>query len=374
MFKMLSVVVGLVAIRLAISYAWAVAVELREKPASKLPVVGIALTANHATAAVRWPNGTFENLGRVEASRAYVKMMERLSLRSSMHLTWVAGSMYLRNCVLMMCSRPYGSMEDMWDDIPRALWRNVRKKLGLAGSGDAAILAKMLKATTKMAEKKLGFRVWVIQSFPPLFALYQEHVADAAEYIGLRALSNDVRYQMHELTAAYAGHGMGLDESDVELVTRGKKPHEYGGRHTVLVEYTETAILLHGEPMVHAHNIANVEYHARSSFELGSSSLASEEQVCDFVLEYLRKVYHGYTQYPFVYPKEFTVIMTGSAESVGREEIRAAIAEAVRLFGFQARILYSDPEYVAARGAAEIAWRTLLEAKKKKKKKKKTEL
>ncbi|KAH6868639.1 hypothetical protein BKA58DRAFT_441081 [Alternaria rosae] len=357
MFKILSVVVGLVAIRLAISYAQAVALEMREKPTSMIPVVGISLTANHATAAVRWPNGTFENLGRVEASKAYVKMMERLSLRSSMHLT-----------------RPYGSMEDMWDDIPRALWRNTRKKLGLAGSGDAAMLAKMLKATTNMAEKKLGFRVWVIQSFPPLFALYQEHVADAAEYIGLRALSNDVRYQMHELTAAYAGHGMGLDESDVELVTRGKKPHEYGGRHTVLVEYTETAILLHGEPMVYAHNIANVEYHARSSFELGSSNLASEEQVREFVLEYLRKVYHGYTQYPFVYPKEFTVIMTGSAESVGREEIRAAIAEAVRLFGFQVRILYSDPEYVAARGAAEIAWRTLLEAEKKKKKKEKTEL
>jgi len=258
-------------------------------------------------------------------------------------------------------------MEDLWNDAPRTLWRNTRKKLGLAGSGDAATLAAMLKKTTKMAEKKLGFRPWVIQSFPPLWALYQEHVADAAEYIRLYALTTDLGYQVHELTAAYAGHEMGLDESDVELVNRGKKPYEYGGRHTVLVEYTEAAILLHGKPMIHARNLANVDY-VRSSFELDSSSSASEEQVREFVLEYLRKVYHGYTQYPFVYPNEFTVIMTGSAESVGSEKIRAAIAEAVRLYGFQARILYDNPGYVAARGAAEIAWRTLLEAEKKKEK------
>ncbi|KAI4654849.1 uncharacterized protein J4E78_007026 [Alternaria triticimaculans] len=258
-------------------------------------------------------------------------------------------------------------MEDLWNDAPRTLWRNTRKKLGLAGSDDAATLAAMLKKTTKMAEKKLGHRPWAILSFPPLLALYQECVADAAEYTGLYTLTADLGYQVHELTAAYAGHGMGLDESDVELVTRGKKPHEYGGRHTVLVEYTETAILLHGKPMTHARNLANVDCF-RSSFELGSSSSASEEQPREFVLEYLRKVYHGYTKYPFVYPKEFIIIMTGSAKSVGREEIRAAIAEAVRLYGFQARILYDNPGYVAARGAAEIAWRTLLEAEKKKEK------
>ena len=87
MFKVLSVIAGIVAIRLAISYAQAVAVELREKPTSMSPVVGISLTANHATAVVRWPDGTFENLGRVEASKAYVKMMRRLSLPSSVHLT-----------------------------------------------------------------------------------------------------------------------------------------------------------------------------------------------------------------------------------------------------------------------------------------------
>ena len=89
MFKILSIIVGVVAIRLAISYAQAIAVELREKPTSKLPIVGISFTANHATAAVRWPDGTFEDLGRVEASKAYVKTMRRLSLPSSEHITWV---------------------------------------------------------------------------------------------------------------------------------------------------------------------------------------------------------------------------------------------------------------------------------------------
>ena len=87
MFKILSIIAGVVAIRLAITYAQAIALEMQEKPTSKSPVVGISLTANHATAAIRWPDGTFENLGRVDASKAYVKMMQRLSLSSSVHLT-----------------------------------------------------------------------------------------------------------------------------------------------------------------------------------------------------------------------------------------------------------------------------------------------
>jgi hypothetical protein len=53
------------------------------------------------------------------------------------------------------------------------------------------------------------------------------------------------------------------------------------------------------------------------------------------------------------------IVIQWSAESVAHDQIRAAVAKVVKLFGFQARILYSDPKYVAARDATEIAWRAL---------------
>ena len=259
-------------------------------------------------------------------------------------------------------SEPYGSMDDLWNDAPRRAWRSARKKLGLAASANVAVLAKMLKATARMAESELGSPVSAIQSFPALLALYQEDIKDAAEHAGLRLLTTHSGLQLHELIAAYAGHGMGLSESGSECQTSAGFP----GCHTVIVEYTEDAFLLDGRPLDRAHDIANYEDDTRTSFDLGSRSSVTEEQVRDFVLEYLRKVYIGYTKRPWVFPEEITVMMTGSRDSVGREEIRMATADAFSLFGTRAKMLYSDPEFVAARGAAEIAWRTLLEAEKKK--------
>ena len=252
-------------------------------------------------------------------------------------------------------SEPYGSMEDLWNDAPRRAWRSARKKLGLAASADVAVLAKMLKAAARMAESELGSHVSAIQSFPALSALYQEDITDAAEYAGLRMLKTDSGLQLYELIAVYAGHGMGLSESGSKSQTSAGSP----GCHTVVVEYTEDAVLLDGRPLDRAHDIANYDDDIRTSFDLGSRSSATGEQVRNFVLEYLRKVYIGYTKRLWVFPEEITVIMTGSRDSVGHEEIRIAIADAFSLFGTRAKMLYSDPEHVAARGAAEIAWRAL---------------
>jgi hypothetical protein len=53
---------------------------------SQFPLVGLALTANHATASARWPDGNFESLGRVEGTYEHMEMMQRLSLSSSEHI------------------------------------------------------------------------------------------------------------------------------------------------------------------------------------------------------------------------------------------------------------------------------------------------
>jgi hypothetical protein len=121
------------------------------------------------------------------------------------------------------------------------------------------------------------------------------------------------------------------------------------------VEYTEVAILLYCAVLEKGSNTPDVARGIRTSFELGSSNGASTEEVHDFVLEYLRDVSSSNTRWGF--PEKISIMMTGSLESVGRAEIRQAIVGAVEAFGSRANVLYSDPGYVAARGAAEVAWR-----------------
>jgi hypothetical protein len=245
-------------------------------------------------------------------------------------------------------------MESLWDEVLRRVWRGVRKTFGLAASADLAVLAGMLKAAAQMAESKVGYPISVILSFPTLPALRQEDVASAIEYAGLRTPTCCGK-QLHELVAAYAGYEMSLSENKPELGNRGKKTHELPRRHLVLVEYTEVAILLYCAVLEKESNTPDVARGIRTSFELGSSNGASTEEVHDFVLEYLRDVSSSNTRWGF--PEKISIMMTGSLESVGHAGIRQTIVGAVEAFGSRANVLYSDPGYVAARGAAEMAWR-----------------
>lgn len=53
-----------------------------------LQIIGIALTANYATVTRRC-NGTFQDLGRIEAQDEYVEMIQRMSTWDAAHLTYV---------------------------------------------------------------------------------------------------------------------------------------------------------------------------------------------------------------------------------------------------------------------------------------------
>jgi hypothetical protein len=53
----------------------------------KTPIIGIALSVDHVTYSARYNNGSFHDLGRIEAGEDYVGLMRRLSLPSSSHPT-----------------------------------------------------------------------------------------------------------------------------------------------------------------------------------------------------------------------------------------------------------------------------------------------
>lgn len=253
-------------------------------------------------------------------------------------------------------------MEEMWDDWPRQAWRSFRKRIGLPASSDVGILSSMLKDLVGMAsEHHIDASLdSAVVSFPGLVALCEQDIVDAATYVGLSLVKGQNNFQPREIYAAYAGHGMGLCES---FMYKDKCRSEELGmpvRNVLLVEYTKQALLLHDAPLREAVDVLfSQTTGVAASFDLGSSNGGAvpghADHVKAFVLEHLRPLH----RFDEPKPKEFTVIMTGDPDGVGDVSVQKGIERAIEELGTTAVVLTSTSEYVAARGAAELAWRAL---------------
>ncbi|KAI4662663.1 uncharacterized protein J4E79_003972 [Alternaria viburni] len=302
--------------------------------------VGFALTVDHATATIRHNSTFFEDLPKVEASEEYIKLMQRFSLWSSQHP-----------------SPPYASLGDLWNDIPRQRERDARKQKGLPASNDVAVIATLLKAIKDVAEASVGASVSALVSFPALPGLYQEDIVDAAYYIGLERLAKGLARHPHELIAAYAGHGYDLCKSYNPV--KRCVPDDGGSfttRTVLLAEYTQTALLLHLEGLNGAVELSWPNMYLELQFDLGSSRTPDEQDVRNSVLNFL---YHHYNERLGRGPPNMTVILVGDPESVGDGKVQRATKIVLEALGAHAEVLAENSAHVAARGAAEMAWRAL---------------
>ena len=255
-------------------------------------------------------------------------------------------------------SPPYHSFEDKWDDWPRQAKRSVRKAIGLPASSDVAIIANVLKAVADVAERCLDSPISALVSFPALPGLYQEDISDAATYIGLRQIGTDTQAtNPHEILAAYAGNGLGLCKSYEVCEKCREEGKHLPERHTLLVEYTETALLIHCSSIREAIELSWPHVKLKASFGLGSAQSPDERDLRDFVLQLLHQQY--FKPAPDGLPDSITVMVTGSPESIGDGKMRRATNVAIEALGTKADILDSNPGFVAARGAADLAWRAL---------------
>jgi hypothetical protein len=238
-------------------------------------------------------------------------------------------------------------MEDIWDDIPRQVWRAFRKKLGLSASSDVTILSGLVKELLALAPSSLPY---TIISYPSIIALYNEDIADTAEYLGLPKLQGYYNYHLREIVAAYAGHGMGLCRDFENKDQCKNESSQLPGRVTLLVEYTEQALLLQTTVLGEAIDLGDSDMLAATSFELGGNSQMAGHacRVAEFVDQFLRKWYQD-----LFTPEEILVIITGNLD----DSVRGAIQEVVKEIVAKVQLISSQSEYVAARGAAEIAWR-----------------
>lgn len=193
---------------------------------------------------------------------------------------------------------------------------------------------------------------YVVISYPAIAALYKEDINDIAEYLGLPKLTGLYKYHPREAYAAYAGHGLGLCEH-LEGKDRCKdEGNQLPVHETLLVEYTDQAILLHTTRLRTAVDVdmGSADPHATASFELGANSGVDKHtsQAAEFVYKFLNPWYRG----PLL-PDELSVIITGIRDDAIKEAIREAAGRVVP----KVELLASQSEFIASRGSAELAWR-----------------
>lgn len=88
MFKAMILLLGSAALGFAGVVADSQITLMTDEP-TDTPTYGFALTVNHAAVSVRYSDGSFRDLGRIEASEEYIEMMKRLSKPEKQHPTYV---------------------------------------------------------------------------------------------------------------------------------------------------------------------------------------------------------------------------------------------------------------------------------------------
>jgi len=231
----------------------------------------------------------------------------------------------------------------------------MRKAAWLPASRDVAILSAMVKKLVVLAVSSHGPPTSVVISYPALLGLCQEDITDTGLYLNLPVLPGAHHYPPREMVAAYAGHSMGLCKTFHDMKKCRTEGQELPVSRVLLVEYTEAALLLHTAIMSKATDLAYDNIEIAVTFELGSKE-GREAVIREFVLQFLRRrLYNGSTDAT----SRIKVIMTGSLDDRSNGDVRKAVEAAVMDMGWTAEIFASLPEFIAARGAAELAWRCL---------------
>ncbi|KAI1302655.1 hypothetical protein F5Y03DRAFT_385438 [Xylaria venustula] len=309
--------------------------------------IGFDLSPAYATVAVSYPNGSIYSIARVEGDEEYREMMYRLSLPSSQHV-----------------HKPYhGNIGDAVSDIPRQIRRSARKKLGLPCSKDVATLSRIIQVLRYQASSFVGEPISAAAiSAPHLRALYNEDIEEALEYLSLAYIKPGPSWYFYHLPttlAVCAGNGIGIcrdykDQAacwDEEWKMRSQYMLAVGYTHTSLTTSLATITGWQNLPERPAYEDLNLGYDARHKY--------GDESYWVWVRTLLRL--------PVVISVSksniSTVLVSGDAATklVFREVLGEVIND---VFEGVPAIVDHEPEFSAAKGAAELAKRAIFRQRK----------
>ncbi|KAI0858317.1 hypothetical protein F4860DRAFT_486903 [Xylaria cubensis] len=307
--------------------------------------IGFDLSPSYATVAVSYPNGSIQPITRVEGDERYREMMLRLSLRSSQHL-----------------HQPYHNVaEELGDMFPR-IWKDTLKKLWLPPSRDVYTLSRMIRALREQASNFVGEPVSAAAiSIPHLAALYKEDLRDAFEYLSLVYLQFDpswyyYRSPLRTSLATYAGNNLGLCR-DYRDDAECREEEKYMERRCALaVGYTHTSLTTSLAEIVGSGPLQEVP--ALENLRLGYDA-RHEESYWKMVRDMLRSpVVDSWVE------RNISMVLL-SGDAAEKPRFREVFEEAViDVLGGQVEIFDQQPEFSAAKGAAELAKRAIFRHKK----------
>lgn len=308
--------------------------------------VGISLAATYGTVSIRHDDGSFTDIGRVEGDAAYTQMMERLSLPTSSHP-----------------APPYSDLDDMWNDKPRQSLRSLRKLLFLPASSDVRILSTITSALVGLVNDHISSTSTigsVVITSPALPGLFTEDISDAADYLSLPTLSGTHGYPPRTIVASYAGHGMGLCSPYHDRAKCEQQGLQFVIRPSLLVDYSLQAFFLHAQTLREAYDLAIPDLDISTHFfttdhDTATSGSKKQHLLQQSVQELLCTKYKPSLDI-LKLPKRITVLLTGDITGM---EIMEVVKTAVEAEGFEVEIFSSNTVFIAARGAAELAWRAL---------------
>jgi hypothetical protein len=227
--------------------------------------------------------------------------------------------------------------------------------MGLPATADVGTLGKVIRELRLKAESDSGIHISsAVMAVSHLVALYQDDVQEAFEYAGIEYVEPKgyFRPAFWENAAAYAGYGFGMCEhyTNPEVCTAEEKnmPLE----NILAVHYSRTALMTSLAVIQTATALWEPDYRHSEDFTLGYDAIdrsESEEKYWDTVRDRLQALMVQHRNYE--HPSK--IILTG--DMALDETFTRVLKEAmVEVMGKVPAIFSSDPELVAAKGAAEF--------------------
>lgn len=215
----------------------------------------------------------------------------------------------------------------------------------------------MIQELQCKAETILGAEISsipILAVTPSLIALCEEDLLDAFEYAGLQLvrLKNYPGHYVHETSAAYAGYGLGLCSDPQNPATCKKEEIEMPRQHILSLLFTRGALRIIYAPVRSAYFFYKLPLRFYAHWDLGFA--AKEEK--DYWKRVREAIEEGHQDYPG-FPMPDKVLLMG--DSAGDETFRSVVGEILSGWGISPQVFGDDAEFVAAKGAAEFARRSV---------------
>jgi hypothetical protein len=215
----------------------------------------------------------------------------------------------------------------------------------------------MIRDLQCKAEAFLGIEISsvpIVAVTPTLIALYEEDLVDAFDYVGLQLASIYISGRdVSEISAAYAGYDQGLCSEYTDPERCKSELDNMPSEDVLSILYTRGALRTIYTPVRSAYWMFRLQYGWTADWDLGLDARNEDDywkRVGD-ALQYWKHTLPG-TKGPA------KVLLLG--DSAGDETFRSVLEESLRgIVAEMPGIFGEGSEFVAARGAAELAKRSI---------------